>query len=173
MRVETYEKAFLWVGALMLVAFLGALAWTSIAMGIHLPGRAGEVDPTTVATEPPFDSPGVREVGPGRYEVVMVGRAWGFEPDTIRVPAGAEVTFLATTVDVIHGLHVEDTRLNMMLIPGQVSRNTVRFEGDPGRVVEHLMICHEYCGLGHHLMSGVVIVEPGAGSVPSEAGGDR
>lgn len=160
MRVETYEKAFLWFGAVMLVAFLGALAYTSIAMGIHLPGRAGEVDPATVATEPPFDSPGVRQVAPGRYEVVLVGRAWAFEPREIRVPAGAEVTFLATTVDVIHGLHIENTRLNLMLIPGQVSRNTIRFEGDHEEAVEHLMICHEYCGLGHHLMSGRVIVEP-------------
>jgi len=155
MRIERYERAFLVVGAVTLVAFLGALAYTSIAMGIHLPGRAGEVDPATVRSMPPFDAPGVRELGPGRYEVVIVAQAWGFVPNEIRVPAGSEVTFIATSVDVLHGLHVDGTRVNMMLIPGQISRNTYRFR-EPA---EHLLMCHEYCGAGHHVMSGKVVVE--------------
>lgn len=155
MRIETYEKAFLALGAAMLVVFFLALVYSSAAMGIDLPGRAGQIDPATVVSTPPFDEPGVREVGAGRYEVVLVGRAWAFEPQEIRVPAGSEVTFIATTVDVIHGVHVEGTRVNMMLIPGQVSRNTYRFQ-EPG---EHLMVCHEFCGLGHHLMDGRVVVE--------------
>lgn len=172
MKVELYEKAFLWLGAIILVAFLGALGYASIAMGIHLPGRAGTVDPATITSQPPFDEPGVRRTGPGRYEVVLVGRAWAWEPREIRIPAGSEVTFLATTPDVIHGLHVEDTRVNMMLIPGQVSRNTYRFEGSPDGEVEHLMVCHEFCGLGHHLMSGRVIVEPST-EAGSATGGAR
>lgn len=155
MRVHAYEKAFLWAGAVMLVVFLLTLAYSSVVMGIHLPGDAGRVDPATVASVPPFDEPGVRELGPNRYEVVMVARAWQFTPAEIRVPAGSEVTLIATATDVIHGIHVEGTRINMMLIPGQVARNTYTFE-EPG---EHLLVCHEYCGAGHHLMSGTVIVE--------------
>lgn len=155
MKIERYEKAFLLVGAITLVVFLGALAYTSIAMGVHLPGRAGEVDPATVREMPPFDQPGVRDLGGGRYEVVMLAQAWAFVPAEIRVPAGSEVTFIATSVDVLHGIHVDGTRVNMMLIPGQISRNTYRFER-PG---EHLLVCHEFCGLGHHVMSGKVVVE--------------
>jgi cytochrome c oxidase subunit 2 len=155
MRVHQYEKAFLWLGAVMLGAFLIALLVTSVAAGIHLPGRAGEVDPLTINRVEPFDNPGVREVSPGRYEVVLLASAWSWNPAEIRVPAGSEVTFLAAATDVIHGLHISGTRVNMMLIPGQISRNTYRFE-QPG---EHLLICHEYCGAGHHLMSGKVIVE--------------
>ena len=45
--------------------------------------------------------------------------------------------------------------MNMMLIPGQVARNTYTFD-EPGR---YLLVCHEFCGSGHHLMSGEVIVE--------------
>lgn len=155
MKVHTYEKAFLWVGAVMLVVFLGALTYASVAMGIDLPGAEGRVDPTRVVSEAPFDEPGVRQMSPGRYEVVMVGRAWQFQPSEIRVPVGSEVTLIATSVDVIHGVHVEGTRVNMMLIPGQVSRNTYTFN-EPG---EHLMVCHEFCGAGHHTMFGKVIVE--------------
>ena len=155
MKIERYEKAFLGVGAVMLVVFLIALAFTSVAMGITLPGRAGEIDPASARSIPPFDSPGVRALGPDRYEVVMLGSAWAFLPNEVRIPAGSEVTFIATSTDVMHGIHVDGTRVNMMLIPGQISRNTYRFE-TPG---EYLLICHEYCGIGHHIMAGKVVVE--------------
>jgi cytochrome c oxidase subunit 2 len=155
MKAHTYEKAFLAVGIGVLVACGSALIYTSVVRGIHLPGRSGEIDPRQVFSPAPFDQIGVRQTGPNQYEAVIVAQAWAFLPPEIRVPAGAEVTFTATTIDIIHGLNVEGTRLNMMLIPGQISRNTYRFR-EPG---EHLIICHEYCGLGHHTMAGRVIVE--------------
>lgn len=154
-NVLVYEKAFLSLGGLLLIACLGALLYASVAMGIHLPGREAEVDPAALSATAPFDQPGVREVAPGQYEAVIISQIWIFNPNEIRIPAGSEVTFIATSTDVLHGLHVEGTRLNMMLIPGQVSRNSYRFE-TPG---EYLILCHEYCGAGHHTMYGKVIVE--------------
>jgi cytochrome c oxidase subunit 2 len=154
-KVHTYEKAFLVVGALLLVACAGALAYASLGMGLHLPGASGRLDPQRVYSTAPFNTPGVRLTGENRYEAVIVAQSWAFNPAEIRVPRGAEVTFIATSADIIHGMAVAGTRLNMMLIPGQISKNTYRFER-PG---EHLLICHEYCGLGHHTMFGRVIVE--------------
>jgi cytochrome c oxidase subunit II len=156
MKVHTYERAFLAVGIVVLLSCLAALLYASLAMGIHLPGISGRVDPKLVYKTAPFDHPGVRLAGLGHYEAVVVAQTWAFNPPVIRVPVGSTVYFTATSIDVIHGLNVEGTRLNMMLIPGQISRNTYRFT-EPG---EHLLICHEYCGLGHHTMSGKVIVEP-------------
>lgn len=155
MNIHTYEKAFLTLGGVLLVACLLALLYASLAMGIHLPGRAGMVDPERLSTTAPFDAPGVRQTGPNRVEVVMIGQVWVFVPNEVRVPLGAEVTFTATSADVLHGFHVDGTRVNMMLIPGQISRARYRFE-EPGR---YLIICHEYCGVGHHTMFGTVIVE--------------
>ena len=155
MKVHTYERVFLTVGAIMLVAFLGALLYASVAMGIHLPGPVGKVDPTMVMRTPPFNAPGVHQTGPNQYQAVIVGFVWGFTPAEIHVPVGADVTFTATTLDVIHGFEIEGTRLNMMLIPGRISQNTYRFTS-PGT---HLLICHEYCGLGHQTMHARVIVE--------------
>lgn len=155
MRVHVYEKAFLWMGAVMLIAFMLALLYTSVVMGIHLPGRSAEIDPAAVVTTPPFDQPGLSQTGPNTYDAVIIGRVWSFEPAELRIPVGAEVTFIATTPDVLHGFHIERTRINMMLIPGQVSRNTYTFT-EPG---EYLFLCHEYCGLGHQTMYGRVIVE--------------
>jgi cytochrome c oxidase subunit 2 len=154
-RVHTYEKAFLWAGAVTLVVFAATLLVTSILMGINLPGAVERIDPAEVRTMEPFDEPGVFQTGPNEYQVVMLGFAWAFQPREIRVPAGAEVTFYATSTDVLHGIHVENTLVNMMLIPGQVARNTYTFD-EPGT---YLMVCHEFCGAGHHIMAGEVIVE--------------
>ena len=149
------EKIFLTLSASMLLVFLGALFYSAFGMGMHLPGRGGTIDPAAVRVTPPFDQPGAREVAPGRYEVVVLGMAWAYQPSEIRVPAGSEVTFITTATDVVHGLHVEGTRVNLMLVPGQIARLTYTFD-EPG---EHRIVCHEYCGVGHHLMHGVVIVE--------------
>lgn len=155
MKVHTYEKAFLTVGGALLVLCLGAIVYASTAKGIHLPGHGGHVDPQQVRQTPPFDQPGVRQTGPNSYEAVILGHAWAFTPAEIRVPAGAKVSFIATSADVIHGFHIAKTRINLMLIPGQITRAEYTFK-EPG---EYLLVCHEYCGLGHHAMAGKVIVE--------------
>jgi cytochrome c oxidase subunit II len=155
MTTEKIEKVFLSLTTAMLLVFLVALFYSAFAMGVHLPSREGEIHPAEVRSTPPFDDPGVREVEPNRYEVVMIGSAWSFTPREVRVPAGAEVTFIATTTDVIHGVHVEGTRVNFMIIPGHISRVTSTFR-EPG---EYLIICHEFCGAGHHLMYGTLVVE--------------
>jgi len=154
-KVHTYERVFLWLGAAVLVACLAALVYGSVGLGLHLPTKAGTIDPQAVAVTPPFDRPGVRQVGPNAYEAVMIGRIWSFTPAQIEVPAGADITFVLTSADVIHGFNLEGTRVNMMLIPGQITRNQYRFK-EPG---EYTIICHEYCGVGHHTMYGKVVVK--------------
>ncbi len=156
MKIHTYERAFLAAGAIVVTACGAALLYVTLGMGIHLPGAAGRVEPLQVLRTPPFNRPGLHQTGPDRYDAVILAQSWAFIPSEIRIPVGAEVTFIGTAIDIIHGLHVAESRVNMMLIPGQISRNTYRFER-PG---EFLLLCHEYCGLGHHTMSGKVIVEP-------------
>lgn len=155
MKVDIYEHTFLYLGGGLLVVCLGALLYASVLMGLTLPGRTGDIDPQQVRSTPPFDDPGLEQVGPNEYHAVVIGQVWSYTPSEIRVPAGSEVTFTVTSADVIHGFHVEGTRLNMMLIPGQISEMSYTFE-EPG---EHLIICHEYCGVGHHTMYGTIIVE--------------
>lgn len=155
MRVDPYEKIWIALSIVMLAGFLGAISVGVFVHGISLPGADRRVDPKTVAQEPPFSTPGIRETGPGEYEVTMVSMIWSFVPNTIRVPAGARVTFQATSRDVTHGFAIHGTNLNLMLIPGLVATGTVKFE-KPG---EYLFICHEYCGLAHQTMAGKVIVE--------------
>jgi cytochrome c oxidase subunit 2 len=85
----------------------------------------------------------------------MVAQAWAFTPNQIVVPQGSEVTFYATSRDVIHGLLIPDTTINAMVIPGQVTKVTYRFD----EAGEFLFVCHEFCGIGHAGMFGKVVVE--------------
>ena len=49
-------------------------------------------------------------------------------PPELRVPEGSEVTFVATSKDVIHGFLLRAANINAMLLPRQVTRVTARFD---------------------------------------------
>jgi cytochrome c oxidase subunit 2 len=154
--VYLYELAWILPSIAIPVGMLAALLVTAFGAGMHVPSVAGRIDPAKVAETPPFDHPSVVQTGPLRYEVRMVGQIWSFTPNEIRVPVGSTVTFVATSRDVIHGLFIPAANVNVMLIPGQISRVSARFD----REGEFFMACHEYCGIAHHTMGGKVIVEP-------------
>ena len=151
-----YELAWILPSVALPVGMLAALLVTAFGAHIHLPGQASTIDPARIDSTPPFDQPGVVEIGPGRYEARIIGGIWFFNPSEIRVPEGSEVTFVATSRDVIHGLFLPEADVNVMLIPGQITRITTRFP----KAGEYMFVCHEYCGLAHHTMAGKVIVEP-------------
>jgi len=154
--VYLYELAWILPSIAIPVGMLAALLVTAFGAGIHVPSIAGRIDPTRVTETAPFDQLGVVKTGPVSYEVRMIGQIWAFTPNEIRVPVGSTVTFVATSKDVIHGLFIPGANVNVMLIPGQISRVTARFD----REGEFFMACHEYCGIAHHTMGGKVIVEP-------------
>src|SRR5262249_37052668 len=138
------------------VGMLAALTVTAFGAGIHLPGMAGRVDPRRVNATAAFDAPGGGQGAPGRYQVPTTSHIWAVTPNGNPGPAGATVTFVATSQDVVHGLFIPKVHVNAMLLPGQVTRVTTRFD-TPG---EYPIMCHEYCGIAHHTMAGRVIVEP-------------
>jgi len=155
MKIEYYEKVFLILGVVMMLSGLTAILVSVVGAGVMVPEPAGRVAPADVRTTAPFDAPGLREISPGKYEAVIVAQTWLFTPNEIRVPAGSEVTFRVASTDVIHGFLIENTQINAMIIPGQITEVSQTFD-EPG---EYLLICHEYCGIGHHNMWGRVIVE--------------
>lgn len=158
LHVDPYERGWMIAAAAMLVVFAVAVTLASYSLGIQLPSPELEVDPRTITTEGPFAKPGLRELAPGRYEAYIVahGVGWYFDPRQLTVPVGSEVTFYVTSADVQHGFKMPGTNVNMMIIPGQVSSLTQRFN-TPG---EYNWICHEYCGLSHAQMYGTITVTP-------------
>ena len=64
------------------------------------------------------------------------------------MPLGSKLKFIATTRDVIHGFEVAGTNINMMLEPGYVSE----YIAEVNQAGEYLIVCNEYCGIGHAMM---------------------
>jgi cytochrome c oxidase subunit 2 len=160
MHIDRTEKIFIIGSIIMVVIFASAIAVSSIAYGIQVPAPYEQVNPNTVATpgNSPWGAPvdeRVRELAPGVYEAYILAQTWVFQPNEVRIPAGSEITFYVTSKDVQHGFVIERTNLNMMVLPGQVSKATMTFN-EPG---EYYFICHEYCGVGHQTMYGRLIVE--------------
>jgi cytochrome c oxidase subunit II len=159
MRIHAFERFFLVVAALLVV--LGAVAigvsyWT---FGVSLPGPVARLDPQTTGQTAPFDNPGLTQTGDRQYDAVMVANLWQWTPyadgEGFTVPAGSTVTFKVASTNVIHGFMIQNTNVNAMVIPGEVTQVSHTFD-TPG---EYLIICHEYCGLGHHEMYAKVVVE--------------
>jgi cytochrome c oxidase subunit 2 len=155
LHIHPYEKGFIIAGVAMLVVFITAVAVSGFVAGIQVPTPFERIDPNTLDQDPYFATGGVRELAPLRYEVHIRGQAWVWTPSEVRVPAGSTVTFFITSQDVQHGFKVQNTNINIMVLPGQVSKVTYTFK-EPG---EYYFICHEYCGVGHQNMFGVIIVE--------------
>ena len=102
---------------------------------------------------PPIDS----------MDVYVMGKKWMWKfayPDgpnsinVLRVPAGQNVRLLMTSRDVIHSFYVPEFRVKMDVLPGRYTQ--IWFNATtPGR---YQILCAEYCGAGHSIMRGEVIV---------------
>ncbi|GAB4273624.1 MAG: ba3-type cytochrome C oxidase subunit II [Candidatus Promineifilaceae bacterium] len=160
MHVDRREKIYIIFSIIMLVTFATTLGVSAFVSGFQVPQPVEVVDPRTVATPgvSPFGDPveeRVRELAPNRYEAYILAQTWSFLPREIRVPVGSTVTFYVTSKDVQHGFILEKTNINMMVLPGHISKLTATFD-EPGT---YNFVCDEYCGVGHHTMYGQLIVE--------------
>lgn len=156
MHIHRMEKIWLVFGIAMLFVFLLVLGVTTFAMGMHPPSHKQTLDPAQVAETPPFDEPGLRQVGEKEYEAVMTAFTFGYDAGgDLVVPAGSTVHFIVTSPDVVHGFQIPGTNVNMMVVPGEISRITHTFE-KPG---EYLILCNEYCGAAHEYMKTTVTVQ--------------
>jgi len=155
LHIPRYERIWLIAGGVTLILFLVLFAILGLTMGLNPPGHMKTIDPAAVSTTAPFDNPGIREIGPNEYEAAIISQVFMFQPGTITIPRGSKVHFQVTSPDVVHGLEIAGTNVNMMVLPGHITQYTHTFK-EPG---DYVIVCNEYCGVGHHLMVGRVIVE--------------
>ncbi len=155
-QIAKWERRWIAGSGLMTLMFVILIAYSLATEGAHIAQSAARGTPQQLLAQPQFVEPGVRVIGPGQVEVSLVGQAFAWQPETVRVPVGAEVTFYLTARDVIHGWQVEDTNLNVEVIPGEVSRLRTTFD----RVGRYRVSCNEYCGIGHQNMIGWIDVVP-------------
>lgn len=156
MHFHKYEKYWLTFGIGSLVVFLLITGIMAFHNGSHPPSAKKTINYEKVDQIAPFDEPGVHKVS-GKdwdYEVVVVASAFVYMPATIEVPVDSKVKFIATTKDVIHGFEIAQTNINMMLEPGYISEYVTTVD----KVGEYLIVCNEYCGVGHAQMHSMLKV---------------
>jgi len=166
MDVHRFEKVWIGVSLVLVVAWIATVTWGAVGPpGIHMiDDSGGTVKPSAIANNAfadtsDFRAPGVYQVGENHYAAYVVARQFEFAPGSaqpIQVPANSRVTFYLTSPDVIHGFEVVGTDVNAMVIPGQVTKMTVQFDGP----TSYGVVCNEYCGAGHHTMAGTIEVVP-------------
>src|SRR5436305_3303827 len=71
-----------------------------------------------------------------------------------RAPARRNVRLLMTSRDVIHSFYVPEFRMKKDVLPGRYTDQWFNAV-EPGR---YQILCAEYCGAGHSIMRGEVIV---------------
>ncbi|SET31679.1 cytochrome c oxidase subunit 2 [Salinibacillus kushneri] len=168
MHLHKYEKIWLTFGIGSLLVFLIVLGIGAFYQGTQPPSCLVTIDPQNVQAHESFkeESLGLQKVGENEYVVNVLASAFqynlgkddkGSPVRTIRIPKGANVTFQATTTDVVHGFQIAGTNVNMMLEPGYISDFETTLD-NPG---EYTILCNEYCGIGQHTMSAVLeVYEP-------------
>lgn len=149
------EKIWLTLSFGMIMAFMLATGYQTFALGMAPPSGRETLDPQKVDQTAPFDQPGIKQIGEKEYEVVMTLQIFSFNPGKLEVPAGSTVHFTLTSKDVVHGFQVAGTNSNAMIMPGYVTKITQTFN-EPG---EYLILCNEYCGAGHQMMSTTITVK--------------
>ena len=130
----------------MLAVFLLALFYAATARNINMPA--------CVPYSGAFTKPHLKQIDSNTYEAFIVAKMWGFEPSEIYVPVGSDVDIYLTSLDVVHGFNIAEKAVNLMAVPGIIARQTVHFD-KPG---VYKIVCHEYCGIGHHNMQSEIIV---------------
>ncbi|WP_332631958.1 cytochrome c oxidase subunit II [Halalkalibacter flavus] len=155
MKFHLDEKIWLIVSFGMIIGFMLFTGYQTFVLGMGPPSHMETIDPQKVDETAPFDNPGVKQIDENEYEVVMTLGIFRFNPNNIEIPAGSTVHFTMTSKDVVHGFQVAGTNLNAMVTPGHIQKISQTFH-EPG---EYLVICNEYCGIGHQHMATTITVK--------------
>lgn len=146
----------------------------AVAAGVHqatMPqSQVQTIDPTRLHLSGEFveSNLGTAVEPDGSVTVRAIGQQYSFTPACILVPAQTPITLRATSADVVHGIYIQHTNINTMLVPGYVSEQFMRFE-KPG---DHPMPCQEFCSFGHEGMWGKVkVIDKAAFAARAKNGG--
>ncbi|KAK3605051.1 hypothetical protein CHS0354_000717 [Potamilus streckersoni] len=102
-----------------------------------------------------YDEARIEKLDDDTYQVFSVAKMWQFDPAAIEIPIGSQVDFFLISKDVVHGLNIAGTNVNMMAVPGAVNKFSYTFR----KKCIFTVVCNEYCGSQHQAMVGQVVVK--------------
>ena len=161
-RFPQDERFFLWLIALSVAAMTAfTIAWVT-GLGSHnVPDHTYRTTPEEFRaqvgafTAKYLGTDGKVHVTPGT-DAYMMAQRYGFVPQLV-LKAGNTYRIWISSTDVLHGFSLVGGRqnLNFEVVPEHAFGLTLKPE-KPGT---YLIICNEYCGLGHQEMRGQIVVE--------------
>jgi cytochrome c oxidase subunit 2 len=90
---------------------------------------------------------------PAGEDVYLLGRLWQWWP-ILELEKGQSYRIHLSSVDWQHGFSLQPTNINIQVHPGFEHVFTLT----PTEAGEFGIICNEFCGIGHHQMTGKIIV---------------
>ena len=87
-------------------------------------------------------------------DAYIVGRMWQWYP-ALRLRLGETYRLHLSALDLQHGFSLQPLNMNFHVLPGYDHVLTIT----PTSKGEFTIVCNEFCGIGHHNMSGKIFVE--------------
>jgi cytochrome c oxidase subunit II len=100
---------------------------------------------------------------PPGADVYLLGRMWAWYP-VLKLRKGVQYTLHLSSKDVNHGFSLYPVGVNFQVVPGY----DYGLKIVPSEAGDFSVICNEFCGVGHHMMLGKVIVTNEDGSMPNQ-----
>jgi cytochrome c oxidase subunit II len=153
---ERTERRWATISVIVMIVLPLMAAFAGIHKATMPQGRVETTDPTRLHLSGEFveSNLGTAVEPNGAVAVRAIGQQYSFTPSCILVPAQTPIVLRATSADVVHGILIQGTNINTMLVPGYVSEQFMRFD----KTGDYLMPCQEFCSFGHEGMWGKVRV---------------
>jgi len=103
---------------------------------------------------------------PGSH-IYLQASMWQWTP-IMKLEMGKEYILHISSLDVNHGFNLFPINVNFQIVPGYDYALRVT----PNEAGNYEIICNEFCGIGHHLMTGRIIVIDGDEAAAVDAGND-
>jgi len=100
---------------------------------------------------------------PPGVDVYLLGRLWQWWP-VLELEKGVSRRIHISSLDLMHGFSLQPVNINIQVHPGYEHVITLT----PTAAGEYTIICNEFCGIGHHTMTGKIYV-----SEPKSAAADQ
>ncbi len=91
---------------------------------------------------------------PPGSDIYIIARMWSWYP-VLKLKKGVQYTLHLSSADVNHGFSLYPINVNIQVVPGYDYALRVT----PNAAGDFRIICNEFCGVGHHMMIGKVLVE--------------
>lgn len=153
---ERTERRWVTICVIVMIVLPLMAAIAGIHQATMPQARVETIDPTRLHLAGEFieSNLGTAVEPDGVVTVRAIGQQYSFTPSCILVPAETPMMLRATSADVVHGIMIQNTNINTMLVPGYVSEQAMRFD----KTGDYLMPCQEFCSFGHEGMWGKVRV---------------